>query len=76
MITEQERDAVIRYLHFNLTAFVDTYKDHVPEDIHQHMAANAQTILHDLFQTMSMDLAMKLQAEVREIKKKLGDDEI
>jgi len=59
MITQREKEAMMRYLDFQVTHFVDSFARHVDVSVLQSMYDEAYVMLADLELTLDMDMGLK-----------------
>jgi hypothetical protein len=71
MMTENEKIALIRYMNFQFTKYVETFARHVPEDVLQAMYDEAYKMLNDLHLTLDMDMALKVPPHKHTPQKKI-----
>jgi len=62
MMTHTEKDALLRYLDFQMMHYVERFSNHVAEDVMQAMYDDAYKLLNDLNRTLDTDIAIKVPA--------------
>ena len=58
-MTQTEKNALLRYMDFQLIRYVERFSPHVPTEVLQEMYDEAYRTLNDLNLTLDMDIAIK-----------------
>ncbi len=58
-MTQNEKDALIRYLDFQLKQYVEKFQHHVAAEVTNAMYTEALSVLVDINNTLTIDMALK-----------------